>query len=539
MNIGTYNEVFYLTNSDGISEPLNVTLKVNGKRPDWTVNPADYKFNMSVYGQMKINGRFSNDTEDMLAAFEDDVCVGVATNEYIKVNDMYYALLTVYGNTGSHNKLEFKMWDASTGKIYIVEPETPVAFKANSIVGSPKVPVVFSNLDKVQLDVALNNGWTWTSFNVMDEDMNDLSQVLKNNAWLSGDEVKREDGGVATYGAQTGWVGSLNSLDNEGMFMIRSSYPQTLSVIGSPVNPANHILDIRSVNEQGIAVWNYIPYLSQENLPLTEALAGYEAEMGDVVKSQSAFAMWNGNLGWIGSLTYMQPGRGYMLQRTGTTTATLRYPSTENRKAKVTTKRNAADETMENHGVENTNYARTMSMVATVEGVELAEGDVLRAYINGELRGESPVICQGGNDEPLFFLSVAGEQSGSIDMTVERRGEIVASATDAGSFNADAVEGTYDNPMVISFDSRYDRAVYPSPFYNELFIRKQVDAADKVTVTITDAKGAKMALLTDCNEGGQVDIHYTDALNLSPGVYMVNICVNGKDNVYKVIKVKR
>jgi hypothetical protein len=93
--------------------------------------------------------------------------------------------------------------------------------------------------------------------------------------------------------------------------------------------------------------------------------------------------------------------------------------------------------------------------------------------------------------------------------------------------------------MVISFDSRYDRAVYPSPFYNELFIRKQVDAADKVTVTITDAKGAKMALLTDCNEGGQVDIHYTDALNLSPGVYMVNICVNGKDNVYKVIKVKR
>ena len=167
-------------------EPLNVTLKVNGKRPDWTVNPADYKFNMSVYGQMKINGRFSNDTEDMLAAFEDDVCVGVATNEYIKVNDMYYALLTVYGNTGSHNKLEFKMWDASTGKIYIVEPETPVAFKANSIVGSPKVPVVFSNLDKVQLDVALNNGWTWTSFNVMDEDMNDLSQVLKNSQYYVG-----------------------------------------------------------------------------------------------------------------------------------------------------------------------------------------------------------------------------------------------------------------------------------------------------------------------------------------------------------------
>ena len=35
---------------------------------------------------------------------------------------------------------------------------------------------------------------------------------------------------------------------------------------------------------------------AQKNLTLNEALAGYEAEEGDVVKSQNGFAMYNGNL---------------------------------------------------------------------------------------------------------------------------------------------------------------------------------------------------------------------------------------------------
>ena len=286
---------------------------------------------------------------------------------------------------------------------------------------------------------------------------------------------------------------------------------------------------------------NYIPYLAQKNLTLNEALAGYEAEEGDVVKSQSGFAMYNGNLGWIGSLTYMQPGRGYMLQRIGTTTATLQYPSdnAQGGRANVKTRSMGNEPEMVDYGVANTNYARTMSMVATVEGIEVNEGDVLKAYANGEFRGESPVICRGESDEPLFFLSVAGEQAESFDVVVERKGEVVASAAGAGNFKADDVKGSYDNPIVISFVDRNSQAVYPSPFYNELFIRKQVDPKAKVIVTINDTKGTTVAIFRDCNRDGQVDIHWTDALNMAPGVYMVNINVNGNDDVYKVIKIKR
>lgn len=540
LNIGTYNEVVYLTNDEGVSEPLNITLKVNGIQPDWSVNPADYKYSMNVYGMMKIDGHYSNDTEDILAAFEDNECVGVATNEYIRVNDTYYALLTVYSNSGSHDNLNFKMWDASTGTIYIASPEYPIAFTADKIIGTPVDPVEFTNLDMVQLDIALNDGWTWTSFNVSNESMADLSETLRYNQWATGDEVKREDGGVATYGTTTGWQGDLASFDNEGMFLIHSSYAQTLSVIGAPVDVASHVLDIRSVNDHGVAIWNYIPYLAQVNLTLNEALAGYEALEGDVIKSQSGFAMYNGNLGWIGSLTYMQPGQGYMLQRVGTTNATLQYPSsmTQGNRVAPITRSAGAEVEMADLGYANTNYSRTMSIVATVEGVDVQEGDLLKVYVDGELRGESPMICMGADDEPLFFLSISGDREENVDVTVERDGEVVASAAGAATFQSDKVEGSYSDPKVIRFMDD-NTVVYPSPFTNELHIRKQVDEDAEVHVTITDTKGAVIALFEDCNDHGQVDIHWTTgAAACTPGVYVVNIHVNGENHDYKVTKIK-
>ena len=64
-------------------------------------------------------------------------------------------------------------------------PEKKISFKANSIIGTPVDPIVFSNLDLVQLDIALNNGWTWTSFNVTNKNMEQISNVLKNNKWLA------------------------------------------------------------------------------------------------------------------------------------------------------------------------------------------------------------------------------------------------------------------------------------------------------------------------------------------------------------------
>lgn len=538
LNIGTYDETLYLTNSEGVNEPLHISLKVNGERPNWSVNPADYQYSMNVYGKLRIDGRFSNDTEDLLAAFYNNVCVGVASNQYVKVNDTYYTLITIYSNEASTDTLDFKIWDASTGTTYVASPEQRITFKANSIIGTPVNPVVFSNLDLKQLDIQLNSGWTWTSFNITNEGMKDIQTTLQYNSWQNGDEIKREDGGMATYGSKTGWVNDgLDAFTPDGMYLIRSSVAQTISLVGTPVDVTQRTLTIRSVNDRNVAVWNYIPYWSQRNLTVTEALSGYDAREGDVIKSQNSFAMYNNRLGWIGSLTYMQPGRGYMLQRTGTSSTTLQYPSEAVSSRRVVTRAAKEPETFD-VGQANGNYAHTMSLLATVEGVEATDGDVLRIYADGELIGQSPAICHNENGCPLFFVSIAGDTKRAFDATLEHNGQIVAVAANAGIFESNQVSGTPESPTVIAFVNAEATGIYPSPFTDQLNICRTVNAEDHVNVTISDMNGSIVARFDNCAKQGMVSIHWTGAATLSPGVYLVTIETNGENEVHKVTKIK-
>lgn len=89
----------YLRNDNNVSEALPLTVKVTGEKPDWNVNPADFKYNMTVFGKMRFNNVFSADKEDMLAVFVDGQCRGVANSSYDKIGDLWYAFLTVYSNT--------------------------------------------------------------------------------------------------------------------------------------------------------------------------------------------------------------------------------------------------------------------------------------------------------------------------------------------------------------------------------------------------------------------------------------------------------
>ena len=65
-----------LTGSQGIEQPLYISLYVKGEAPDWAATPDET--NMNVIGQLKVDGIISSDPDDMLAAFRNGKCVGVA-----------------------------------------------------------------------------------------------------------------------------------------------------------------------------------------------------------------------------------------------------------------------------------------------------------------------------------------------------------------------------------------------------------------------------------------------------------------------------
>src|SRR3546814_5182867 len=122
-------------NDNDESEAVPLTLSVKCEEPDWQVNPSDFNYSMTVYGKLQIDHIFSSDENDMLAVFQGGTCVGVTRNSYSAGNDHWYALLTIYGNEPSGSELEFRIWDASTGKIYQASPSMELAFQSAAIAG--------------------------------------------------------------------------------------------------------------------------------------------------------------------------------------------------------------------------------------------------------------------------------------------------------------------------------------------------------------------------------------------------------------------
>lgn len=535
LNIGTYDEVIYMRNDNNVVEALPLTVKVNGEKPEWSVDPADYKYTMSVFGKLLVNGVYSADEGDILAVFDGAECVGVANNMYSKVNDMYYAMLTIYSNEVSKKGLEFRIWDASTGITYVAVPSQTIDFANNGVVGTSLNPVVFTAKDMKVQRIALAEGWNWISLGVKNDNMNDLNKLFKGYKWSSGDQVKHEDRGFASYSTTDGWVSNgLTALDNLSMYLMKSNEARTLDITGEQVDAKTNQLTIIGTREDGAKRWNYISYLPAENLSLKEALAGYDAVEGDIIKSQDAMAMYSGNLGWVGSLTYMESGKGYMLQRQAASEAALQYPTITSVVRKAQATRSADEETLTSRG--NRKYAANMTVVAQLAGVETAQGDILVAYIGGERRGETAIITLPGNGD-LFFLTVAGDKAEAIDLVLERNGQTIGYASGMLTYGNNATIGTVEQPVKIDMAQPADGVqLYPLPFEEVLNIRLAADVEADVNITVTDMKGATIARWTDCNVGGQVHVVWTAGSTTPTGVYVVIVDVDGNVTSHKVVK---
>ena len=539
-NVGRYDEVIYVKGDNNVAESLPVTLKVFDEQPDWTVNPGDFKYNMNIYGRVRINNLFSADAEDMLAAFDmTGRCIGVANSQYLKAKDMWFTFLTVYSNEKhlNANQIEFRTWDASTGLVYTAYPTEEIAFDCDVVKGTVSTPVVFDAEERVVQNIQLIKGWNWISYNVASELFSTPVNIL-NKALFEGDEkVKDETNGVYMEydGNRKKWVNNNpdNTLkfDNRHMFLLESPVVQKLSVAGSAIHGAENLtLNIRPN-------WNYIAYLPTVNLPITEALAGFEATEGDIIKSQDRFAMYNEGAGWLGSLTYMEPGKGYMLNSKKATTLT--YPEVT---AGTTTRSALATRAVaiQTEGISSIagQYASNMSVVATVAGsLPLHIGDRLLAYADGELRGEAMVMERPADGEPLFFLSVGGESSEGISFALERGGEVIAETSPMLDYAPNSVRGDINQPMIIDFVNDLEISVYPNPFDQELNFMLRTNTGDRVEIILYTMAGQMLhCYQTKTTSDSYFQYRIDVNTDMPKGVYMAVVVINGEKHVYKLSK---
>ena len=513
--VGTYDEVVYLTNSNNVTEPLALNVTVEGNTPDWKVDPSKYEFSMAVFAQIKVDNQFSNDEKDMLAAFYEDECVGVAHMSYDKTLDMWYALLTVYSKKSSDHELTYRIWDASTGRMYQAVSSPTVKFKDNKVSGKPTEPIVFSNSESVKYqNILLNKGWNWVSFNLKSGNISNMDTYLKGGNWTANSFVKSINKSANYSPENAKWTNSGVSLNNVNMFKIYSDVEQTLAVSGSDLDLSSTEI---SLKKKG---WTYIAYLPTYSMTLKAALADYEATEGDVIKSKEGFAMYYGNE-WIGSLKSLQPNSGYMMQNMGGVEKKFKYPtaSTALRSAAVVAEKASA-------------YESNMSVIAYAP--EKKEGDLLRVLVGNE---ENEVVEVALTDDyALQFINVSANAGDKVRFTMERDG-VTYVANNSMSFAGDAVYGTPSEPYILNFniDAAESLSVYPNPVVDLLNVSGALNGESEVSLELFDLAGAlvytKQVSVSDNVLDASISMN-----GFAAGSYLLKVSQNGDSKMFKIVK---
>ena len=454
LNVGTYDEVIYLTDENNLSEPLALTIRKEGVEPDWYVADELKHFSMNLVGQVKIGNAVVTDSKDKVAAFDSmNRCLGVANVNYSATTGKSQLFMTLFSDQSNSGNvgLTFKLWHHQTGQIMVLEPDRTVTFNHSTVVGTVDAPVVMTGGSIYYQELNLQPGWNWISLNVDNKEYRNVIGMLNKFKWEDGDIVTddTEDFTLVYKSSMGTWLAN-NSQKSSYTVSPKRSYRV---YVKNNVDIEIQGYPLRDESQRTLRVkhgWNNIGYTPMVNLPVSTALADYTgaARNGDVVKSREAFAIFTetsvGGGYWSGSLQYLKPGEGYMLYRNGDEDAQFRYPFYEPGS-------NFFEHTAQNRAPMC--YGRNMSVVATVEGIDVQEGDRLLAFADGELRGEATVLdgTVAETSGPLFYLTIAGDKKVPLSFAIERDGTLVAATAEVMRYENNAVSGTLSEPTAIHF----------------------------------------------------------------------------------------
>lgn len=480
-------------------------------------NMHQFSHNMSLVGVVQINGvEQSNDFLEV-GAFCGDECRGSQLLTTYPALNRSMVFLTLFGESG--DLISFRLYDHNTGEESMLGCTTVIPFEADGIVGSYNAPQIL-NFIPMQ-NTALETGWSWFSTYIDQTGINGLL-MMEESLGENGVMIKSHTDGFVMYD-ESGWTGTLEAIHPESMYMVNTSAPAMLSVTGSFTDPAQHPVTLYTG-------WNWVGYPSISVASLNNALSGFNAQDGDVIKSHGLFSQYVNGIGWTGALQMLKPGMGFMYHSLNGGVTQLTYSVSAKDDISVF---NGTNEVC--HWVANVNaYPYNMSVVAVVELECMEARDSryeLAAFAGNECRGSARLMYVEALDRYLAFLTVVGIGQAELRWALydTETGE-VGYNTETLRFEQDAILGAVKDPLKVSFakfnatDDTFvnDLIVYPNPVRCDQMVRISLPAHGEVTVEIVDALGN--VLTSERVKGEIFEIKAPD----TAGVYAVKVTVDGK-----------
>lgn len=538
LGLGTYRQPLYLKGKNGYNEILSLNLEVFKPIPEsWNQGTSNYSDSMLVVGRLKLENGFMRDPEDMLVAFVNDSIRGKAILEYLPEYDQYYVFIYIYSNVKKGELITFKIWDADKGRIYdlpqvINDADTSdyLPFKSGTVLGSTQKPIIFKASNQFAQSFTLKPGWQWISFNALSDRLKQTTDLFRFVENTSGDYISDGIGNFDLYDAkQKGWFGSLagkNLSRLSGGFKLGLGYKvfsnnnKTIYYPGSLVSPSDFPVTITPTH------WNWIGYIGQNNMDLKNALNTFKATEGDIIKSQTQFAVFDAALGWVGSLEYLKPHEGYMLH--SNKGGQIVFPKENTINSFLRFEDNAGNK-VENYKPQD--YSSNMTVIAKV----------MNEPNNGSLTvkiGERVVCSQTklSANFPYYFLTIPGDKQEKLEFSFITEDGREYDLAENVLFKADATYGTLLAPFELHItEQRPHVKVASNPFVDKLEVHFEGLTEGDAHISLTDTRGVLLyhqsVSLNDAKA-----ILYFQHLNLKPGVYFLDVKTEKQSWLTKLVK---
>ena len=307
--------------------------------------------------------------------------------------------------------------------------------------------------NSLQQTLPLRQEWNWISLNlqpVSAKTENVFRPVLGDIT-----TVKSKTHFFTVNTTDTTCAGSLKTMGVTSSYRVQALRETTLLVNGTAVNCAETPITI-------VKGWNWIGYLPLQTMAVGDALADIEPVAGDLVKSKLAFAVYDGSQ-WVGTLTRMTPGEGYMYQSHAAEPFTFHYPGASSRqtggaasaeKGNMANVRSTSDTGWAFVPVTDP-YSGNMAIVARVmNGEQLVHGLEVGIFAGDECRGAATEEFINEEASGYWFITVAGDEPTPLTIKVhDRTTQQITTLQQTLQYTDDASLGTLAEPYIIQLQA--------------------------------------------------------------------------------------
>lgn len=397
--------------------------------PIWT-EPANLQYNMQIVGLLRLDQIVVTDSNAVVGAFVGDECRGIAS-PIPELGGLVF--MTVSSNEATGELVTLKIWNPD-----FCESCTAVqafTFENQLQLGTLDEPFIIECLNEITLNLNFNQSYTWFSINVVQYDMSPDALLVDLQPCYNDRIIGQHE--FAVYSG-TEWVGSLTELSPYEMYRMRLCSAQNISLTANQA--PNETISL-------LAGSTWLGYRPNVCLSVNTALANLTPPpaYNDRILGQNAFALYNGNQ-WIGSLTQLCPGKGYIMKLTNN--SELTYPT-----ARKSSEKYIAENTpvFDHNGVyPRQDFAYGMMLVAQLALEEKLDSTVtIYAYSGAELCGVASINQEQNN---LIFMHIGADRNLNNDVHFKVSFDENKTQLDLKehiSFQANAAVGDLKSPLLL------------------------------------------------------------------------------------------